>query len=100
MECNGVGAAKVFPLADGPGTVKVVIADEDRSGASAALINKVKEHIEGLRPIGPPWRWNQQQRKQSTWRPTYALKMDCTWELSRIPLAERWMNSYSRTHLR
>lgn len=52
MECNGVGAAKVFPLADGPGTVKVVIADEDRSGASAALINTVKEHIEGLRPIG------------------------------------------------
>lgn len=52
MGCSGVGAAKVFPLADGPGTVKIVIADEERSGASTALLNTVKERIEELRPIG------------------------------------------------
>lgn len=52
MECSGVGATKVFPLADGPGTVKVVIADENRRGANTALIHMVKAHIEELRPIG------------------------------------------------
>lgn len=52
MECSGVGAVKIFPLSDGPGTVKVVIANEERKGAGPALINSVKEHIEELRPIG------------------------------------------------
>lgn len=52
MECQGVGAAKVFPLASGPGTVTVIIADTDMSAASTDLVQKVKEHIEGLRPIG------------------------------------------------
>lgn len=52
MECSGVGAAKIFPLSDGPGTVKVLIANEERKGAAPALINSVKEHIEELRPIG------------------------------------------------
>lgn len=52
MECEGVGAAKVFPLANGPGTVKVVIADSNRSAAGADLVNLVVAHIEGVRPIG------------------------------------------------
>ncbi len=52
MECEGVGAAKVFPLANGPGTVKVVIADSNRSAAGADLVNLVAAHIEGVRPIG------------------------------------------------
>lgn len=52
MECEGVGAAKVFPLAGGPGTVKVVVADAGMSAAPEALIRAVKGHIEGLRPIG------------------------------------------------
>lgn len=52
MECDGVGAAKVFPLANGPGTVKVVVADTGMSAAPAALVAAVKDHIEGLRPIG------------------------------------------------
>lgn len=52
MECEGVGAAKVFPLAGGPGTVKVVIADAGMSEASEALIKEIREHIEQLRPIG------------------------------------------------
>lgn len=52
MECDGVGAAKVFPLALGSGTVKVVIADENKAAATAALIRQVKDHIEEMRPIG------------------------------------------------
>ncbi len=52
MECKGVGAAKVFPLADGPGTVKVVIADSNRAAASTDLVSLVSAHIEGARPIG------------------------------------------------
>lgn len=52
MECDGVGAAKPFPLAYGPGTVKVVIANEDMEGAPPALVRKVLDHIEEKRPIG------------------------------------------------
>ncbi len=52
MECKGVGAAKVFPLASGPGTVKVIIADNGMSAADTALIKAVRDHIEELRPIG------------------------------------------------
>lgn len=52
MECLGVGAVKVFPLALGPGTVKLVIADNDKRQASEELLKKVKEHIEEVQPIG------------------------------------------------
>ncbi len=52
MSVDGVGAAKVYPLADGPGTVKVVITDAEKKAASAQLINEVKEYIESVRPIG------------------------------------------------
>lgn len=52
MEVAGVGAAKVFPLADGPGTVKVAIADAGMSAAEPALVAAVAEHIEEKRPIG------------------------------------------------
>lgn len=52
MEVAGVGAAKVFPLSDGPGTVKVVIADAGMSAADSALVTAVAEHIGEKRPIG------------------------------------------------
>lgn len=52
MQCIGVGAVKVFPLALGAGTVKLVIADNDKRQASEELLKKVKEHIEEVRPIG------------------------------------------------
>lgn len=52
MACKGVGAAKIFPLAYGPGTVKVVIADGDKTAATPALLKTVKEYIEEMRPIG------------------------------------------------
>ena len=52
VECDGVGAARVFPLANGPGTVKVVISDAGMSAAGAGLVQEVQEHIEELRPVG------------------------------------------------
>jgi len=52
MEVNGVGACKVFPLANGAGTVKIVICNSEKSTAPESLINDVKKHIEALRPIG------------------------------------------------
>lgn len=49
---NGVGAAKVMPVWDGPGTVKVIILDANKKPANRALIEKVNENIEKNRPIG------------------------------------------------
>jgi len=51
-EVPGVGDAKVFPLWDGPGTVKVVIIDGNKRAASPELLAVVTAHIEESRPIG------------------------------------------------
>lgn len=51
LEVAGVGAAKVFPLDDGPGTVTVLVVD-DNGEISEALPNMVAEYIETARPIG------------------------------------------------
>lgn len=51
-EVPGVGDAKVFPVWDGPGTVKVVIVDGSKRAASPELIDTVFNHIEEKRPIG------------------------------------------------
>ena len=52
IEVLGVGDAKVFPLWNGPGTVKVVIIDSERQPAMPALVAAVVDHIEETRPIG------------------------------------------------
>lgn len=52
LEVPGVGAVKVHPLWNGPGTVKAVIADSDKLPPSAELVQQVRAHIEQLRPIG------------------------------------------------
>lgn len=49
---NGVGAANIFPLWNGAGTVKVVIINDDKEPANDALIKEVKQYIETVRPIG------------------------------------------------
>lgn len=50
-EVPGVGAAKVFPLADGPGTVLVLIVNSDKE-ISPALEPLVSAYIEQKRPVG------------------------------------------------
>lgn len=60
MEVEGVGRVRVFPVWDGPGTVKVSILDSNQRVANNDLIKKVKHHIdndgdrmgEALAPIG------------------------------------------------
>ncbi|MTV47770.1 baseplate j family protein [Heliobacillus mobilis] len=51
-EVPGVGGAKVFPLWNGPGTVKVAVIDANKEPASTELVERVYYHIEQLRPIG------------------------------------------------
>lgn len=51
-EVQGVGDAKIFPLWNGNGTVKVVVCDAEARAASAELIGEVSTHIEVERPIG------------------------------------------------
>lgn len=51
-ECNGVGAVKIIPTWNGPGSVKVIILDSNRGIANDALITTVADYIEENRPIG------------------------------------------------
>ncbi len=51
LEVEGVGDCKVYPLWDGPGTVKVLIVDSSRD-IDSTLKPLVFEHIETVRPIG------------------------------------------------
>lgn len=48
----GVGKAKVFPLWNGAGTVKVVICSESGGVAPEATVSACSEYIESVRPIG------------------------------------------------
>lgn len=60
-EVSGVGDAKVFPVWDGPGTVKVVILGTDKRKPSEAVVEAAQQYIdptqdghgEGAAPIGP-----------------------------------------------
>jgi len=52
LEVSGVGDAKVLPLWDGAGTVKVVIIDSNKQPASTEIITAVTNYIEDVRPIG------------------------------------------------
>lgn len=49
---SGVGDAKIFPLWDGNGTVKVVIIDSNKQPTGAELVTNVAAYIEEVRPIG------------------------------------------------
>lgn len=51
-EVNGVGEAKVFPLWNGPGTVKVVIVDQNFNPADEDVVEACTSYIETNRPIG------------------------------------------------
>lgn len=51
-EIEGVGDARCIPTWNGPGTVKVIIIDDNHESASADLVKKVYDYIEKERPIG------------------------------------------------
>lgn len=52
LEVAGIGDAKIFPLWDGPGTVKVVVIDSNKQPVTGSLITDVHDYIETVRPIG------------------------------------------------
>ena len=52
-ECSGVGYVKVLRIWNGPGTVKVVLAGEDKLPVSESVRSAVAENIESKRLIGP-----------------------------------------------
>ncbi|WP_150273208.1 baseplate J/gp47 family protein [Paenibacillus tepidiphilus] len=59
QQISGVGGARVFPLWNGPKTVKVVIVDADMRPATPVLVEQVQKHIdplpgqgEGQAPVG------------------------------------------------
>ena len=52
MEVEGVATAKVFPVWDGPNTVKVVIIAEDGGAPDEPTLDAVRDYIEQERPIG------------------------------------------------
>ena len=52
LSVPGVGFAKIFPLWNGNGTVKVVLAGADGRSVSPQIIEDAAEYIEGERPIG------------------------------------------------
>ena len=52
LKVDGVGGAKVFPLWNGPGTVKVVIVDSNKQPVNSTIIEDTTDYIEMVRPIG------------------------------------------------
>lgn len=52
LSVPGVGNARIIPLWNGNGTVKVIIINSNRVGADAALVQNVANYIEVQRPIG------------------------------------------------
>lgn len=51
LQVEGVGDVKVFPLANGPGTVKILVVDSNME-IDETLESKVYNYIEKLRPVG------------------------------------------------
>lgn len=51
-EVSGVGAARVYPIWNGPGTVKVVLLGDDKHSPPQTVIDATITHIEEERPIG------------------------------------------------
>ena len=52
LEVDGVGAARVIGLWDGPGTVKVILAGAELLPVDEAVVSACASHIEAERPVG------------------------------------------------
>ncbi|MFD2614504.1 baseplate J/gp47 family protein [Paenibacillus gansuensis] len=52
-EVPGVGGARVFPIWNGPNTVKVIVIDSDKKPASNAIVNAVQQYLDpGMTGLG------------------------------------------------
>ena len=52
LEIAGIGGARVIPLWNGPGTVKVILITTDGRAPSPEKVQEVTDYIEANRPIG------------------------------------------------
>ena len=52
LSVEGVGGAKIIPLWNGAGTVKVVVTDINGEAANSTLISNTAAYIETVRPVG------------------------------------------------
>lgn len=52
LEVPGVGAAKITPLWNGPGTVKVLVVGNNKEPVDSDIVNSCVDYIEEKRPIG------------------------------------------------
>lgn len=52
LEVDGVGDAKIIPIWNGPGTVKVLIVGNDKEPVDGTIASNCLDHIEDIRPIG------------------------------------------------
>ena len=52
LAINGVGNAKVYPIWNGPGTVKVLLVGSDNEPVDASIVENCAAYIEENRPIG------------------------------------------------
>ncbi|WP_186318379.1 baseplate J/gp47 family protein, partial [Bacillus pumilus] len=95
-EVEGVGRAKVFPLWNGEGTVKVVITDGNFDVATDLLVNKVQEYIdpvpgegEGQAPIGATATVDSAKWKDVEVSVSVELKMDYSIEDAQQEIEEK-----------
>lgn len=51
-EVPGVGDVKVIPIWNGPGTVKLILLDAQKTAPDQTIIDSVETYIESVRPIG------------------------------------------------
>ena len=52
LEVPGVGDARVTPVWDVPGTVKVALITSEKRAVDQSIVDDVYDHIESLRPVG------------------------------------------------
>jgi uncharacterized phage protein gp47/JayE len=52
LEVDGIGNAKITPLWDGPGSVRVLVVGSDNEPLDSAIVENCAAHIEENRPIG------------------------------------------------
>jgi uncharacterized phage protein gp47/JayE len=52
LDVAGIGDAKVYPVWNGGGTVKVVLLDTDKTAPAQTVVDAVSTYIEDNRPIG------------------------------------------------
>ncbi|GIN71122.1 phage-like element PBSX protein XkdT [Bacillus sp. J14TS2] len=51
-DVTGIGSARIFPLWDGPGTLKILLVGTDGRATSQEKTQEVWEYIEEIKPVG------------------------------------------------